>query len=411
MEQTAVQIYGDLVSQILGFGYILVIIALPIILGIIFFQSFTQYKRNKFITEKVNNAILLELTPPREILKSPLAMELFLTSLYQTSGETTFIDTMFKGKTRPWFSLEMTSMGGEIKFYLWTFDFWKPIVTSFIYAQYPEINIKEVPDYSKKVHFDPKVNEIFGTQFLLSKPDIYPIKSYNDYNLGDDPKEEFKVDPTTPFFEYLSTVGPGEEIWLQIILRSHKKDRAEPGTWFGKVDWRHAAKEEIKKLKGNDIQEAGEIKISGVSLSKGEKDVIDAIERNVSKLAFDTVIRAIYVAPKDRFNPINIVGLLGSFRQYNTGNLNSFTVDGHHITTFDYPWQDFRDWRANKRKEHILHYYQGRSAYHPPHNSHYFTLNTESIATIYHFPSKTAGTPSINRVEAKKAEPPTNLPI
>ena len=411
MEQTAVQIYGDLVNQVLGFGYVLVIIALPIILGILFFQRFTQYKRNKFITEKVNNAILLELTPPREILKSPLAMELFLTSLYQTSGETTFIDTMFKGKTRPWFSLEITSFGGEIKFYLWTFDFWKPIVTSFIYAQYPEINIKEVPDYSKKVHFDPKVNEMFGTQFLLSKPDIYPIKSYNDYNLGDDPKEEFKVDPTTPFFEYLSTVGPGEEIWLQIILRSHKKEKTEPGTWFGKVDWRHAAKEEIKKLKGNDIQEAGEIKISGVSLSKGEKDVIDAIERNVSKLAFDTVIRAIYVAPKDRFNPINIVGLLGSFRQYNTGNLNSFTVDGHHITTFDYPWQDFRDWRANKRKEHILHYYQGRSAYHPPHNSHYFTLNTESIATIYHFPSKTAGTPSINRVEAKKAEPPTNLPI
>lgn len=411
MEQNAVQIYGDLVNQVLGFGYVLVIIVAPIMLGIFFFKSFSTYKRNKFITEKVNNAILLELTPPREILKSPLAMELFLTSLYQTSGETTFIDTMFKGKTRPWFSLEITSFGGEIKFYLWTFDFWKPIVTSFIYAQYPEINIKEVPDYSKKVHFDPKVNEIFGTQFLLSKPDIYPIKSYNDYNLGDDPKEEFKVDPTTPFFEYLSTVGPGEEIWLQIILRSHKKERQDPGTWFGKVDWQYAAKEEIKKLKGKDIQEAGEIKISGVSLSKGEKDVIDAIERNVAKLAFDTVIRGVYIAPKDRFNPINIVGLLGSFRQYNTSNLNSFTVDGHHITTFDYPWQDFRDWRANKRKEHILHYYQGRSAYHPPHNSHYFTLNTESIATIYHFPSKTAGTPSINRVEAKKAEPPTNLPI
>lgn len=411
MEQTAVQIYGDLVSQILGFGYVLVIICAPVMLGIFFFQSFTTYKRNKFITEKVENAILLELTPPREILKSPLAMELFLTSLYQTSGETTFIDTMFKGKTRPWFSLEITSFGGEIKFYLWTFDFWKPIVTSFIYAQYPEINIKEVSDYSKKFHFDPKVNEIFGTQFLLSKPDIYPVKSYNDYNLGDDPKEEFKVDPTTPFFEYLSTVGPGEEIWLQIILRSHKKERPEPGKWFGKVDWQHSAKEEIKKLKQKDIQVAGEIKITGASLSKGEKDVIDAIERNVAKLAFDTVIRGIYTAPKEKFNPINIVGLLGSFRQYNTSNLNSFTVDGNHITTFDYPWQDFRDFRANKRKEHILHYYQGRSAYHAPQKSHYFTLNTESVATIYHFPSKTAGTPSINRVEAKKAEPPTNLPI
>lgn len=404
--------YKELIAQILGYGYVIMIFILPIFFGIFLFKTFARYTRNKFIHEKVSNALLLELTPPKHIFKSPLAMELFLTSLYQTSGETTWIDRILKGKTRPWFSLEVCSFGGQIKFYLWTFDFWKPIVTSFLYAQYPEIVVEEVKDYSKKTHFDPKVNEMFGTQFLNTKADFYPIKTYNDYNLGDDPKEELKVDPTTPFFEYLSTIGSDEQIWLQIILRSHKKEKPKPGgKMFEKVDWQYFAKNEIQKLKKEDVQGVGEIKITGASLSKGEKEVIDAIERNISKLAFDTVIRAIYLAPKEKFNPLNIVGLIGAFRQYNTGNLNGFGVDGHHITAFDYPWQDFRDIRVNARKRHLLHSFQERAAYHEPHKSHYFTMSTEEIATIYHFPTETAGTSAITRVEAKRVEPPNNLPI
>lgn len=404
--------YKHILIEALGFVYILVIFILPFILGLELFRSFARYTRNKFIQEKVSNAILLELTPPKHIFKSPLAMELFLTSLYQTSGESSWLDMLFKGKTRPWFSLEMCSFEGKIKFFLWTFDFWKPIVTSYLYAQYPEIVVNEVKDYSKTVHFDPKVNNIFGTQFVNTKADFYPIKTYNDYNLGDDPKEEFKVDPTTPFFEYLSTLGPDEQIWLQIVLRSHKKEKRKPGGKRSeKVDWQYFAREEIKKLKKEDVQSAGEIKITGASLSKGEKEVIDAIERNISKLAFDTVIRTIYIAPKEKFNPLNIVGLIGAFRQYNTGNLNGFGVDGHHITTFDYPWQDFREMRVNARKRHILHYYQERSAYHEPSKSHYFTMSTEEVATIYHFPTETAVTSAIDRVEAKRVEPPNNLPI
>jgi len=83
-----------------------------------------DYKRNAFIGTKLSDAVTLEITLPKEIMKSPLAMELFLTSVFQTSGETTFIDTMFMGKTRPWFSLEIASFGGEIKFFIWVWEFW-----------------------------------------------------------------------------------------------------------------------------------------------------------------------------------------------------------------------------------------------------------------------------------------------
>jgi hypothetical protein len=38
-------------------------------------------------------------------------------------------------------------------------------------------------------------------------------------------------------------------------------------------------------------------------------------------------------------------------------------------------------------------------------------LNTEELATIYHFPGMVAAAPTIERIEAKKVEPPPNLPM
>jgi hypothetical protein len=38
-------------------------------------------------------------------------------------------------------------------------------------------------------------------------------------------------------------------------------------------------------------------------------------------------------------------------------------------------------------------------------------LNTEELATIFHFPGQVAGTPTLERVPSKKAEAPSNLPI
>ncbi len=36
---------------------------------------------------------------------------------------------------------------------------------------------------------------IWGCEFKFTKGDGYPIKTYVDYGLDKDPKEEYKVDP------------------------------------------------------------------------------------------------------------------------------------------------------------------------------------------------------------------------
>lgn len=391
----------------LGYAYLLLIIVAPFALAILFFQAFVTLRKNQFIHKQAKT--LLQIKLPLEVTKSPLAMELFITSLYQTKGEGTFIKRWFKGQVRPWFSLELVSVAGDIRFYIWTWKFWQHLVESQLYAQYPDIEIKEVPDYTNDVHFDFNEMDLWGCHFKLSKASHFPIRTYTDYNLDKDPKEEMKVDPMTAVLEYLGGLREGEQAWIQILIRAHKKETTKPGTYFEKVDWKEAAKAEIKGMKEKDKQEAGEIKLTGASLSKGERDVIDAIERNVAKIPFDCGIRAIYLAKKGSFNDINIAGLNGSFRQYNSYNLNGFESD--HTTDFNYPWQDFRDRRLNKKKDHMLHAYAHRDFFYAPHQGHFFVLNTESLATIYHFPGQVAKTPSLNRVEAKKSEPPANLPI
>jgi hypothetical protein len=39
-----------------------------------------------------------------------------------------------------------------------------------------------------------------------------------------------------------------------------------------------------------------------------------------------------------------------------------------------------------------------------------FVLNTEELATIWHFPGQILKVPTLERIESKEASPPTNLP-
>ena len=400
--------FTSVIPNVLSFAYILIIFIAPIMLGFACFESYIMWKRNKFIQSQPT--VLLEIKLPQEIMKSPVAMELFLTALYQTKGEGTWVARLVDGKVRPWFSLEIVSIGGDIRFFIWCWKFWKPLIESQLYAQYPDVEIKEAEDYASQFHFDPSKNDLWATNFKLGKPACYPIKSYTDYSLEKDPKEEFKVDPMTPMLEYLGGLRQGEQAWIQIILRAHKKELPKHGGKRGeKVDWSHAAEAEIKKIKSKDIQQVEAIKLTGMSLSRGEKEQIEAIERNISKTPFDCGIRALYIAETDRFNDINIAGLSGSFRQYGSNNLNKF--EGDHTTGFDYKWQDWSGKKLLKQKEHMLHSYQARSYFHAPDKGHFFVMNTESIATIYHFPGQVAKTPTLARIQAKKSEPPANLPI
>lgn len=394
----------NLLIQVFYALYLLLIVAVPVFLGAIFWWSWVKYVRTAFLLEQEH--ILLEFRLPKEITKSPIAMEVFLTSLHQTSGEGNFWDKYWKGGMRAWFSLELVSIEGQVHFFIWTRKSMRRAIETQLYSQYPDVEIAEVPDYTAGIEYDPSKNEMWGCRFVKVKDSHYPIKTYVDYGLDKDPKEELKIDPITPVLELLGSIGAHEQMWIQIIVRAHKKELKTSDK--GLVDWTHFAKEEIKAKMERNKGDDGK---SAERLTKGERGAIEAIEKTVSKFAFDTAIRAIYITDdKQAFNGANKGGLSGSVRQYNSNDLNGFKPTG--ATGFDYPWQDFRDWRLNRKKWELLERFKKRSAFKPAYDGEdVFIMNVEELATIYHFPGRVAKTPTFARIPSKKSEAPSNLPI
>lgn len=376
------------------------------------FVLWLTYKRREWI--QAQGSVLLEIKIPREMFKSPLAMEIFLNSLY-SSGVGTLIDVYVKGRVRTWFSLELVSKGGDVHFYIWCHKNFKGRVEAQLYAQFPNIEVHEVPDYALGVVNNPEKTTFgwFG-QFSLTKADAYPIKTYIDYGLDQDAKEEYKHDPIVPVLEFLGSLKSGENAWFQILIQAHSKEGLKHGRIFVKPDWKTGIEKEIKGIVKKALMKSDDIKTpTMLSLSKGQTEIVAAIERNASKPAFDTMIRATYFSDKDAFNSTNIGGLIGSFAQFGSQSLNGFKPG--FFAAFDYPWQDFRGQRKSKNERKLLEAYKRRSFFNTPFKNFHgkpFILTTEELATIFHFPSSiVAATPTLNRIPSKKAEAPSNLPI
>ena len=139
--------------------------------------------------------------------------------------------------------------------------------------------------------------------------------------------------------------------------------------------------------------------------------VVTAIDRSISKHPFDVGIRAIYIAKKDFFDGANIGGILGSMKQFSSEHLNGIKPAGPWMRTLKYPWQDYKDFRRNRKSREVLALYKRRAYFYPPYVGKKMVMNTEELATIFHFPGPVAGTPALERVPSKKSQAPANLPI
>jgi len=425
--------FADSLREVLYFSYNTAFIWAPIVLGIWFIYVWIYYVRALFLSGQ--EYVLLEIKIPKDTYKSPLAMEVALGGIHQTMGESTWYDKYISGKMRPYFSLEIVSIEGRIRFFIRTRPFFKNMAEAQIYAQYPGVEIYEVHDYTEYMPYGQKKSDwgIWGCEYMLTKDDPYPIKTYVDYGLLNDPKEELKIDPLTSILEFLGSIGKGEQVWIQILVRATKNTNKKPGGIFGKPrDWKKEGEELVEKLrKEYGKQEGGKDKIVfDRPMTKGQQETIASIERSISKQGFDCGIRAIYFGDGEHFSPSSIPAILGLFRPFSSNELNGFRP--MNTTGFNYPWEDMLSlkglktrskniflprksiWKGaalQEKKQILFDAYIRRSYFNPPYKRKWFVLNSEELATIFHFPGRVAETPTFERIESKKVEPPAGLPI
>jgi hypothetical protein len=386
------------------------------------FQQFVRSRKAEFLANQ--KYVLLELRMPRDVKKTPLAMETVLANLHITSGESTAYARNWQGKVRTWFSLEIVSIGGRVRFYLWTRAGLRRGVEAAFYAQYPGMEIVEAEDYS--LLYDPSApeNDMFGEEWVLSKADPYPIKTYVDYQL-DKPgaKPEEIIDPMAQMLELLGSIGPKEQLWFQMVIRATKDEK-----FNGKKNkdgkpytWKDEARDEIEKIR-KETTTPGKYKdpITGTvhetqgfpNPTKGQSDAMAAIERNIAKQGFDVGMRGIYTAPKDAYQGTMISFMLGTMlKPFSTDAYNNFKPAGKFDASFnDYPWEDKGGHHKQHLHEALVEFYRRRAFFHDPYVGDWMVMSTEEIATLFHVPSAAIETPSLPRIGSSTGGAPANLP-
>lgn len=408
---------------------------IPIFLIVIIWELWVDWRRAIFFGKQ--EYILLEIKLPKEIFKSPKAMEFCIAALHSTLGEGNWYEKFWKGQVRVSHSLEIVSIDGGVHFFIWSRKGTKNQIESNLYSQYPGVEIYEVPDYTLPASFDPELHGMWMTEFKLTQPDAFPIKTYIDYGMDKDPEEEYKIDPITPLIEFLGSLSPGNQVWIQIIIRAHVAEEKDPEKTFTKwkiwktwkmedkwdflskkdLRWKEAAKGEIEKIiskaKGEKDKEGKAIPGTVRQLTDTEKETINALERSISKKGFDTGMRVIYLAPKDVFSMGNVGGVVGGIMHFNS-HLNGFAPTGTTSPKYKHfllAWKDRSPKLLIEERLEFLDAYKKRAYFYKPHERPHFVLNTEELATLFHLPGSVSATPTFGRIESKKGQAPSNLPI
>ncbi len=387
-------------------------------------------KRAKFI-ESIK-FIYLAVTVSPESDKNPSAMEQVLAGCYGIESGRNFVEKYFKGETQVYLSLELVSINGNVRFIVRTPDYFRDLVEASLYSQYPEAEITEVEDYTKFApdNYPNDKYKMYGLEFGLAKDDAYPIKTYYEFENKLGEKENKFIDPLSVLTEMMSRLGEGEQLWIQFIIKPIRDQWKKEGEkvvnkLIGKaveekvglierplrssVGLLHGLFKGIESTLGFEEVESSEGKMDVPSLvqylSPGEQKVVEAIEKSLSKTAYEVKFRFIYIARKEVFNKAKgAAPIFGSVSLFNDQFLNGFRLNEKSLSKVEY----FQKYRNPRRERRLMRNYKSREM---DQVASPFVLNIEEIATVFHFPYITVKAPTISRSEAKTKEPPVDLPV
>ncbi len=393
---------------------------LPVVIGRFALMRFINMRQMNFNMR--NPFILLEMRVPREITKTPRAMESVFASLNIGPGTGTWFKRYWWGRTRPWWSFELVSLGGEIHFYVFVRENMRRATESYLYGQFPDMEIIEATDYSRLREPTKEPFEMFACEYACKLPDPYPIRTYVDHEI-DKPgaKPEELADPFAQVLELMSSLGPDEQMWTQFIIRWSKaeKFRGRKTKEGENYTWRDQGKEIVEDLKKKSvnrrqtIDEEGHVQeVEGFpNPTESQKEIIASIERNIGKPAFDVGIRSIYSAPKDKYYGTMNAFTANIFKVYISERYNQIVPAPLWDEKFnDFPWEDIGGHRRKAEMKEVLEVYRARSFFHPPYRGPWMIMSSEELATIYHFPNSQAKAPGVRRIGSATSAAPLNLP-
>lgn len=410
--------------------------------------------KNRQIAKKFT---VLQVRVAKENETGPIVAEQIFATIHGIYQKIPFWKRIF-GKTQERISFEIANIGNYIKFYIAFPKKYKNFIEGQIYAQYPDVEIEEVEDYSRPESIEiaqnsadlgflseagtsiirakdlPSIKEnrkfeqinlyknTYGLELKLINPDLYPIKRYAQF---EDKINKAIVDPLAGITATLAKLNDqDEQAWIQYIVRPlDDKWRTifvkclkniSKGKWanIGKFQTLYTrvycTRSRLMRiiffpiyfifwLKG--LGGGGSLTNLAVEThtEAAEEETTRSHEKETAVSAgMDKVLKLMFEAT------IRVVYMQKN-KDTETAKVKLQEIAGS-FKQFNIPQLNgFTPQRYFNGNE-ALELYRSRFL------DDSFVLNIEELASIYHLPNKTVATPNIFWVQSRKLEPPTDLP-
>jgi hypothetical protein len=369
--------------------------------------------------------VFLAIDIPRENIQTPRAVENIFATIAGAHTPLEWGEKVFEGKYQLGFSFEIVSIDGYVQFIIMSPTGYRNLVEASIYSQYPDAEITEVEDYMKdlNVTFPNDEYNIWGTDLVMVNKDYYPLRSYKDFL--EEVDKEFK-DPMAALLEIMNTIGPGEQIWFQIIIIPANNDWMEAGrkainkimsipektsnTIIDKIlnvplGVAQIASEQLTGSPLADPAADSKDKFDINRLTPIEKTEVESIADKIDKINFDCKVRYCYFGKKEVFKKgLGVSGVMGAVKQYTSTGLNALKP-GKNKTTARLL---FAKYRLAYLQNRIFNAHKDRN---PDTTVGTYTLSVEELATMWHFPYIEVKAPLVAKIDAKRGSAPIGLPL
>jgi len=259
---------------------------------------------------------------------------------------------------QPAISFEIVAKPEDIRFYVWAPKRLQDLVEKQIHGAHPDAEIVEVQEYN----IFSEEGKVAYKSLQLKKSNFYPIKIFKD----------LPTDPLASLTSALAKMGANEACAIQILVSP--ADSSWQGAGAGFIS-------ETKK------QESDPEKAKYATSAK----TLEAVEAKIGKPGFEASIRIVCVAPSEEAAKAHLANIEGAFEQFasehNGFGKRKIRSKGSFMEDFLYRYQP------------MFHLLGSRPS----------VLNSEELATIYHFPNKAVTTPHIQWIYSKTAPAPSEV--
>ncbi|MFH1456984.1 MAG: type IV secretion system DNA-binding domain-containing protein [Patescibacteria group bacterium] len=381
-------------------AFFLVLILLAVIVSLFVYRFFA---RKKFKLPPEYQPIIFQITVPKEAMKDGDVKT--HDTIERVREQISWAESLWAqiGGLKPdkgfkaWLygrhdhlSLEIVARDSLIYFYVVVPEKYSAYFEQQLQAQYPHAQINIISDYNL---FEP-VSYVSAASLILDKSPVLAIKTY----------KYCESDPLNAITNALSKIAKNDGAAIQILIRPAYAEWRKNGVKLASAmqqgkNMKDALKEigssnpwekvgkAVSFFSMEEKKENPNLNKDNYRLSPKEEEMVKNIQEKISKAGLEFQIRVVTSSREQNISKNYLNNILNAFSQYNIYEYGNSIKVGPNST--------------EKVVSNFIHR-NFLAGYHK-------VLNTEELASLFHFPLPSCETPNIKWLGARKAPAPINI--